>query len=147
MDDTPVWVPLMFGGVMFLMGAVILGALFGIVPIGDGQWLAPPLVILSLGGGLALGGVMMTLLSSLEGFPWLRSLLFLIVMGLVAVVCNWSAFAPDVVYDSSSSISIGPLAYSSDGGSGGARIVFGIAAVLVDGFMLYLIIAWIREKV
>jgi len=144
MDDTPVWVPLMFGGVMLLMGAVILEAMFGIVPAGDGQWLAPPLVILSLGGGLILGGVML-LLSALEGLPWLRSLLFLAVMGLVAVVCNWSAFAPDVVYGTSSSISFGPLGYSSDGGSGGARIVFGIATVLVDGFILYLIIAWIRE--
>lgn len=143
MEDTPVWIPLMFGGVMVLMGLTILGALLGFVPTGEGQFLAPPLVILALGGGLIVGG-MILLMAAVDSPGWVRSSLFLAVLGMAAVVCNWSAFAPDVVYGTSSSISLGPITYSSEGG-GGSRFVFGAVAVLVDVFILYMILDWVRK--
>lgn len=129
---------------MALMGSIILGALLGFVPTGDGKFLAPPLVILALGGGLVLGG-MTLLFSAVDSPAWLRSVLFLAVMGSVAVVCNWSAFAPEVIYSTSSSISLGPISVSDEGGSSGARMVFGAVAVLVDAFLLYVVIDWARK--
>ncbi len=146
MDDTPEWIPVMFGGVMALMGITILGAFLGFIPTGDGQFLVSPLVILALGGGLVFGGLTL-LFVAVDSPAWLRSVLFLAVMGSVAVVCNWSAFAPDVVYSTSSSLSFGPIAYSTEGGSGGSRIVFGAAAVLVDAFILYMVFDWVRKHI
>jgi hypothetical protein len=60
MDNTPKWIPILFGGVMLLMGVLILGALFGIVPTDEeGQFLAPPAIIGSLGFGFILGGFLL----------------------------------------------------------------------------------------
>jgi len=143
MDDTPLWIPVMFGGVMVLMGFTILGALLGFVPTGEGHFLAPPLVILALGGGLVWGG-MTLLMIAVDSPAWLRSTFFVVVLGSAAVVCNWSAFAPDVVYDTTSSISFGPVAYITEGRVG-SRIVFGAAAVLIDIFILYSILRWVRK--
>jgi hypothetical protein len=36
MDNTPKWIPVLFGSVMLLMGTLILGALFGVVPTDEG---------------------------------------------------------------------------------------------------------------
>jgi hypothetical protein len=143
MENTPKWIPILFGGVMLLMGALILGALFGIVPTDDGgQFLAPPAIIVSLGFGLMLGGFLLWM--PYRTPPILRSLLFFVALALVTVVCNWTAFAPNVVYYSSTSI--GPVEFSGEAGIGG-RIVFGIAALIVDFVFLSTVFAWMRSIV
>ena len=141
MDDTPRWIPFLFGSVMMLMGTLILGVLFEVVPVDeDGQFLAPSLVIFSLGLGLASGGFLLWL--PFQTPPRLRTFLALVVMVFMLVVCNWTAFAPNVVYHSSTSI--GPLEVSGKAGIGG-RIVFGIAALIVNSIFLSTLIAWLRE--
>jgi hypothetical protein len=140
--DAPKWIPALFGGVMLLMGLLILGALFGIVPTDEGgQFLAPPLVIASLGLGLVLGGILMWAPSRTPAI--LRSILFLFALALVAVVCNWTAFAPNVVYYSSTSI--GPVNITDEGGIGG-RIAFGIAALVVDIFLISVLVSVLRPR-
>lgn len=141
MDDTPKWIPALFGSVMLLMGALILGAFFGIVPTDEGgRFLAPPPVIASLGLGLILGGLLLWI--PYKTPPSVRTFLFLVVFALVAVVCNWTAFAPGVVYYSSTFI--GPVEFSRQAGIEG-RIVFGIVAVIVNLVFLSTLIGWLKN--
>jgi cytochrome c oxidase assembly factor CtaG len=76
--------------------------------------------------------------------PILRSLLFFVALALVTVVCNWTAFAPNVVYYSSTSI--GPVEFSGEAEIGG-RIVFGVAALIVNFVFLSTVVAWMRSIV
>ena len=140
MDRAPKWIPILFGSVMILMGVLILGALIGIVPTDEtGQILAPPLVIVSLSLSLVLGGVLLFIPK--QSPVAVRSFLFLLALALVTVVCNWTAFASNIVY--SSSTSVGPVQISGQDGIL-ARIAFGMAALVVDLFFIATLIAWLR---
>ena len=141
MNNTPKWIPILFGSLMLLMGVLILGALIGIVPTDEtGRFLAPPLVIISLGLSLILGGLLLWFPK--QPPPAVRSFLFLLALALVTVVCNWTAFAPNEVY--SSSTSIGPMSINGEVGIVG-RIAFGISALVVDIFFIATLIAWLRS--
>lgn len=140
MDETPAWIPILFGSVMIGMGGMILGAYLGIVPVDEGgRFLAPPAVILSLGSGLVLGGLLLWIPRSIP--IRLRSLLFLAALALAAVVCNWTAFAPGMAYTSTTSI--GLFRISGESNLGG-RIAFGVAALIVDAFFLSELAGWVR---
>jgi hypothetical protein len=139
MNSTPKWIPLLFGSAMILMAAIILGAFVGIIPTEGGQFLAPPIIIVGLGLCLLSGGIAMYIPQKAPVF--FRSGLFAIALVSLAIVCNWTAFAPGVVY--SSSTSIGLLQFSGEDPIGG-RIVFGLAAIVVDLFMLFAVVGWIR---
>jgi hypothetical protein len=141
MDSTPGWIPFFFGSAMILMAALILGAVFGIVPTEGGEFLAPRIIVATLGFCLLFGGLAI-------GIPprapvLLRSTLFIAALASMAVVCNWTAFAPGVVYDSSTSL--GPLEVSGRDQVGG-RIMFGLAAIAVDLFIVSAIIGWARSR-
>jgi hypothetical protein len=139
-ENTPRWIPLLFGGVMLLMGAIIVGAAVGIIPVAEeGRFLAPPLIIMSLGIGLGLGGVLLWIPDRTP--PVLRTCLFLVSLALGAVVCNWTAFAPNVVYESSTSV--GPITMT-DKSDTGARIAFGVVALIVDGIFISTLLSWFR---
>lgn len=128
------------GGFALLMGVLIIGSLVGLIPTEEGAYFAPRAILWSLGIGFVLGAL---LLLTIDLAPtWLRSLLFLSALALVAVVCNWSAFAPDVRYVTSTSM--GPLSFSGEDSTGG-RIVFGAAALLVDAVLLFGIFSWLRD--
>jgi cytochrome c oxidase assembly factor CtaG len=131
---------MLFGLAAIGMGALILGALWGWVPTDGGQFLAPTSVILSLGLGLVLFGVLLVIPVELAGF--VRGALFLLVMILVAVVCNWTAFAPEVVYTSTTTL--GSSTTTAEDPIGG-RIVFTIAALVVDGILIFSLIGWIKN--
>jgi hypothetical protein len=140
MDETPRWIPMLFGLAAIGMGVLILGALLGWVPTDGGQFLAPTPVILSLGLGLVLFGVLLVIPVELAGF--IRGALFLLVMILVAVVCNWTAFAPEVVYTSTTTL--GSSTTTAEDPVGG-RIVFTVAALVVDGILLASLVGWIKN--
>jgi hypothetical protein len=125
---------------MILMAAIILGALFGVIPA-EGEFLAPPIVIASIGICLLFGGIAFVVP---ERTPSLvkSGILFLALMSL-ALVCNWTAFAPEVSY--SSSTTIGPIQIRG-GDQIGGRIVFGAAAIIVDILLISVIIGWIRPR-
>jgi cytochrome c oxidase assembly factor CtaG len=139
MNEPPRWIPVLFGAVSFAMGALILGAFLGIVPTDGGRFSAPPAVIVALGIGLILFAALLWAPRSTPAS--LKSSLVLLALVLTAVVCNWTAFAPEVMYFSSTSI--GPIAFSGPDQLGG-RIVFGLAALLVDAVILAVLVGWVR---
>jgi hypothetical protein len=141
MNSTPKWIPLLFGSAMILMAAIILGAFVGIIPTEGGQFLAPPIVIVSLGLCLLAGGLAMYIPQKAPVI--FRSGLLIIALVSLAMVCNWTAFAPGVIY--SSSVSIGSLQVSGEDQIGG-RFVFGLAAIIVDLFMVFTIVGWTRNR-
>lgn len=140
MSSTPRWIPIFIGSVMIFMAAIILGAIIGFVPT-DGDFLAPPLIIASIGTCLFFGGIAFWIPQRTP--PIIKSGIFLIAFLSLAMVCNWTAFAPDVTY--SSSTTIGPIQIRGDDQIGG-RIVFGAAAIIVDIFVVYMVIGWIRPS-
>jgi hypothetical protein len=142
MDSTPRWIPLFFGGVMIFMAALILGAVFGVVPTDGGQFLAPQIVIVSIGLCLLCAGLAMWVPPRAPAL--FRSGLMIISLVSLAAVCNWTAFAPEVVY--SSSTSFGAYQFSGEDQIGG-RIVFAVAAILVDVFILSAIAGWARSRI
>ncbi|HEY5159145.1 MAG TPA: hypothetical protein VII93_14380 [Anaerolineales bacterium] len=141
MNSTPRWIPILFGGVLILMAAIILGAFFGIVPTEGGQFLAPPVVVISLGLCLLFGGLAMWVPEQAPAI--LRSGILIIALASLAAVCNWTAFAPGVVF--SSSIAIGPFQFNGVDQVGG-RIAFTLAAIAVDLIILFAISGWIRSR-
>jgi hypothetical protein len=124
-------VPVFFGGVCFLMGLVILGAQAGVIPTTEGAFFAPPRVITALAIGLMLVALVTWIPARSPAF--LRGLLGFLALAMFAVVCNWSAFTPNVRY--STNFQIGPFSGSGEDPIGG-RIVFGIVALAIDGLLL-----------
>ena len=119
MSSTPRWIPIFFGTVMILMAMIILGALIGLIPT-EGQFLAPPFIIASIGICLFCGGI--ALWTPQKTPPLIKSGIFLIGVLSLATVCNWTAFAPQVTYSSSTTIG----AFQSGGEDQvGGGLVFG----------------------
>jgi hypothetical protein len=144
-EDQPTWVRLLFSLVPLLMGLVILGAWFGVVPTDGGSFHAPPSVILSLAAGLILFAAAIWIPS---GAPKaLRLGLPAILLLLVAVVCNWTAFATGIRY--TSEMTLGGWTTTGEDQVGG-RIAFGLAALAVDAILVTGLFTtlrnWLRSK-
>jgi hypothetical protein len=129
-----------------VMAGLIAGAQFGLIPADEGAFFAPPPVITALWIGLALGGLLFLMPMWLPAT--LRSLLLLAVLFLVAIVCNWTAFAPDVTYSTPTSFSAlyGAIATTREDSIGG-RIVFGLVAIAVDLVLVGSLVAVVRQTV
>jgi hypothetical protein len=139
MDSTPRWIPILFGTVMILMALIILGAFYGYIPA-DGEFTAPPVIILSICICLLAAG--MAILIPPGAPAILRTSLGIITFITLAAVCNWTAFAPGVTYTSSSSI--GPFSFEGEDQVGG-RIVFGLVAIVVDIILVSSLFIWLRK--
>jgi hypothetical protein len=137
--STPRWIPILFGSVMILMALIIFGALYGFIPA-EGEFTAPKFIILSISICLFAAGLAFLIPERAPAI--LRTALGIIAFATLAAVCNWTAFAPGVTYTSSSSI--GPFQFEGEDPIGG-RIVFGLAAIAVDIFILAAIIGWLRS--
>ena len=85
---------LLIAAACLLMASLIAGAQSGIIPSGEGAFFAPPQVITALWVGMLLAGALFLLPERSPSA--LKAGLAFLVLCLVAVVCNWSAFAPDV---------------------------------------------------
>ena len=139
-DGGPVWIRILFGLGSALMGALILGALAGLVPTDGGAFAAPAGVILALGAGLILFAIMLCIPRSTPRA--LRTLLGVLLFVLVAGVCNWTAFASGVRYTSQTTI--GSWITTGEDPVGG-RIVFGLVALAIDAVLAYGIFDAIRR--
>jgi len=139
-DGTSPWIRALFGLVPILMGVVILGALAGIVPTEGRTFFAPPWVIIALGAGLILFGLGLWIPQSVPAI--VKQGVFLVIFLMVAVVCNWTAFAPGIRY--TSEVRIGGWTTSGEDPIGG-RIVFGLVALAIDGVLAYGILEAIRR--
>ncbi len=140
MNETPRWIPILFGSVMILMALIILGAFYGYIPA-EGEFTAPPAIILSIAICLLAAGLAILIPPGAPAI--LRTALGIITLITVAAVCNWTAFAPEVTYTSSTSI--GPFSYEGEDQVGG-RIVFGLVAIVVDIILISSLILWIRKN-
>jgi hypothetical protein len=140
-EGQPIWVRLLFSLVPLLMGLVILGAWFGVVPTGGGSFHAPAAVLLSLAAGLILFAAAVWIPSNAP--KALRLGLPATLLLLVAVVCNWTAFAPGIRY--TSEITIGAWTTSREDLIG-ARIAFGLVALAIDAVLVYGILTAVRQR-
>jgi len=141
MDSTPKWIPFLYGSIMILMGTLILGALWGYVPIDGGSFTAPSWVIISLGICLLSAGAAFWLPGKSPSL--VKSALLIITLVALALVCNWTAFAPGVEYQSSAIL--GMIEITGKDQIGG-RIVFGLAAVTIDLIILAVFISFFRQS-
>jgi hypothetical protein len=140
-EHQPLWVRVLFSLVPLAMGLIILGAWFGIIPTDGGTFHAPPVVILSLAGILILFALLVWLPS--QAPKSVRLVLPAVLLLLVAVVCNWTAFAPGVRY--SSQVSIGPWSSTGEDQVGG-RIVFALVALAIDALLALALFQAIRKR-
>jgi hypothetical protein len=138
--STSPWIPRFFAIVPFVMGLLILGAFLGFVPTDGGTFFAPPWVIITLAMGLILFSLVLWLPDRTPAF--FKSVMFIGVMGAVALVCNWTAFAPGIKY--TSTFTIGPIETSGEDQLGG-RVAFGIVALVIDGILLLGLADWVRK--
>jgi hypothetical protein len=139
-EDQPIWAGIIFSLVPLVMGLVILGAWFGIVSTDGGSFRAPGAVIISLAVGLILFAAAVWI----PGTPpkALRLGVTAILLLLVAVVCNWTAFAPGIRH--TSDVMIGPRTSSGEDQVGG-RIAFAAVAVGIDAILAIGLLASIRH--
>lgn len=140
-DGLSPWMRALLGLVPLMMAVIILGALAGFVPTGDGKFLAPAWVIASIGAGLMLFAVAVWIPGTAPKI--VRSGLGLLLFVLVAIVCNWTAFAPGVRY--TTEFSLGPLSHSGEDPTGG-RIVTGLVAIAIDILFAYSIFDAVRRR-
>lgn len=140
-DHPPLWLQLLFGLVPLPMALALLGAWFGVVPTGAGTFVAPPLVIFALSSGLILFALLMWV--PREAPRAIRFGLPVALLLSIAVVCNWTAFAPNLRY--TSQVAIGPWSSRGEDAVGG-RIAFGLAALAVDALIVLTIAQAIRSR-
>lgn len=135
---------LVIAAACLLMASLIAGAQSGIIPSGEGAFFAPPQVITALWVGMLLAGALFLLPERSPSA--LKAGLAFLVLCLAAVVCNWSAFAPDVTYTSTTTISTPFLGFSTTREDPvGGRIVFGLMAIVVDLILVAGIVYGIRQ--
>lgn len=127
---------------MIGMGMLVVCLLIGVFPTSRGAESAPSWVLASIAGGLILAGMLIVLPVETPGF--IRSLLGLCALVPGAIVCNWTAFAPGVYY--TSEVSVGPVSVWGEDQIGG-RIVFGIAALVVDALLGWVIFYEVRRRI
>jgi hypothetical protein len=140
MDAILKWILVLFGSVMIIMGTLILGVLIGVVPTEEGgTYLAPHLVIASLGLGMVCGGLLLWIPERTP--PLARTFFALIVLVLFAVVCNWTAFAPSNQYYAEGM----PTELTPSEMQIGGRIVFGILALILDYTLIATLVSWVRQ--
>lgn len=141
MDSTPKWIPFLYGSILNLMGTLILGALWGYVPTDGGRFTAPSWVIISLGICLLSAGAAFWLPSKSPSL--VKSALLVITLIALALVCNWTAFAPGVEYQSSATLGMIEIAGQDQIGG---RIVFGLVAVIIDLVILAIFVNLFKQS-
>ena len=139
------WVGTLFA----LMGLAILFVALGIIPTDESKLHAPHWVVGAAGLMFFLAGI-----AILTGPPpdtpeasrttWRTFLLGLGIVGALAAVFNWVAFGPGPrAFGGSVSIPFVSVSGASSERSG--RIAFGIAAVVIDAFAVWVIVRGLRD--
>jgi hypothetical protein len=137
------------GALCALMGLVILFVALGIIPTDESKLRAPHWVVGAAGLMFFLAGI-----AILTGPPpdtpeasrttWRTFLLGLGIVGALAAVFNWVAFGPGPrAFGGSVSIPFVSVSGASSERSG--RIAFGIAAVVIDAFAVWVIVRGLRD--
>jgi len=131
------------------MGLVILFVALGIIPTDESNFHAPHWVVGAAGLAFFLAGLAI-LVGPPPGAPeasrttWRTFLLGLGVVGALAAVFNWIAFGPGP-RSFSGGISIPFVAISGPQSEWSGRIAFGVAAGLIDLFLVWVIVRGLRD--
>jgi len=118
----------------------------------DENFNAPRWVIAAVGMAFALAGAMVIVKGLESGFgdhpiyKWISTGMILAFLVFFAAPFNWVAFGPGE-RSFSSSTSFGSIAVNQDGASDfGGQVAFGIGAVLLDIFIVYILLRFLRGK-
>ncbi|MFC1997517.1 hypothetical protein ACFLXI_07940 [Chloroflexota bacterium] len=148
---------LVFGSLFICMGASIFLISVDVIHMPEENFNAPRWVVAAVGAAFSLAGVMVTLNGLKDGlgdysiFKWIYNTIFLMFMILFAAPFNWVAFGPGVRSfsnsTSSNSITVGFVSVIQKSGSEiGGRLAFGLGAVLMNIFIVYILIRIIQGK-
>jgi len=144
---------ILFGSIFMLVGAVIVLFSIDVIHVPDENFHAPRWVVAAVGAVFMLAG-MLPMLNSLKEFsggdtPFTRLLYNLVMLGfllLFAVPFNWIAFWPGEREFSSSNSFAGFSIASSVESLLSGRCVFGLAAILLDILLIYMVIRFLRGE-
>ena len=136
-ERVPLWLALCFVGA----GLLIVLVAVGVVPVDPDSLHAPPWVLATAGVVFATAGVAasMRLRES-----WLNDLLALLVIGGMAVIGSWISFGPGE-REFSGSFSFGPIGLGGPSGPLVGRIAFGIGAVMLWAFVVFVVLRLARR--
>ncbi len=139
------WVGTLFA----LMGLVILFVALGIIPTDESKLHAPHWVVGAAGLMFFLAGI-----AILTGPPpdtpeasrttWRTFLLGLGIVGALAAIFNWVAFGPGP-RAFGGGISIPFVSVSGPQSEWSGRVAFGVAAVVIDAFAVWVILRGLRD--
>jgi hypothetical protein len=143
---------LIFGSIFIFVGALIFLTAVDVIDAPDENFNAPRWIVAVIGLAFAVAGAMVIVKSLESGYgdhPLFKSISTLMVLAFLvffAAPFNWVAFGPGE-RSFSRSTSFGPLTVSQNAnGDLGGRMVFGIAAILMDIFVIYVIYRLLRGK-
>ena len=142
---------LIFGSIFIIVGAFIFLMAIDVIKVPDDDFNAPRWVIAAVGVTFSLAGAMVMLNGLKSGFgdhvlfKWAYNGMLLVFMVLFAAPFHWVAFGSGE-RSFSSSTSLGAVSVTQSGGETGGRLAFGIGAILMDLFILFILFRIIQGK-
>jgi hypothetical protein len=134
-----------FAIVFWIAGALILALAVGWIPAPPERFGAPHWVV-GAAGFLFIAGGFVPLTTRLGPNSWASRCVGAAVLWPLALIFNWIAFGAGPRHFSGG-LSLGGLGISQSAGSDtGGRIAFGIAAVMLDLFVVVVAVRWMRNK-
>jgi len=139
------------GALCALMGLAILLVALRIIPTDEAKFHAPHWVVGAAGLTFFLAGI--AILTTPPGSPeaapggpatWRTFLLGAGIVGALAAVFNWVAFGPGP-RQFGGTVSIPFVAVSGPQSEWSGRAIFGIAAALMDLFLLWVVVRGLRD--
>jgi hypothetical protein len=135
----------LFALMFWIVGSLILALAVGWIPAPPEHFEAPHWVV-GAAGLLFLAGGFVPLAARSGANSWASRCVGTAVLLPLALIFNWIAFGAGLRHFSGG-LSIGGLGISQSSGSDmGGRIVFGIAAVVLDLIVIAVAVRWMRNK-
>lgn len=138
---------LIFGSLFILVGTFVFLMSIDVIHVPDEDFNAPRWAVAAVGMAFALAGAMVALKGLKSGFgdhiifKWIYNAMLLMFMILFAVPFHWVAFGSgERSFNGSTSVGTGSISViRSGGGESSGRLVFGIGAILMDVFILFIL--------
>jgi hypothetical protein len=135
----------LFASAFFSAGLAILAVACNWIPV-DPATIHAPRWVVAVGGVAFLAGGFVPMTTRLGPNAWQSQLVGAVVVMALAAVFNWIAFGPGE-RQFTSTVSIGGSLVRQHGANEtSGRIVFGIAAVLIDLFLVFVAVRWARGR-
>jgi hypothetical protein len=129
-------------GLLFVVvGLPIMALAIGLIAPRAGSMQAPSWVVFLAGFSFSLAGLLILVPREMTR---LHGCLGTVFMAVFASIFDWVAFGPGERHFSGG-VSIGPMFTSSTSSELGGRIMFGVPAVLMSVWALWVAIVWVRS--